>query len=249
MIKKLVLLLSFITLSILLSAQNLKDTVITIPFINLSYSPQLTGADFGKRFGLTNNVGLNVGIKTAKNWIFELEGNFLFGKKIKEDSILNFLKTDEGYIIDKYGIAVQVLMFQRGFTESVMVGKIFPVMGSNLNSGIVAKIGAGFMHHKIRIENQDDKVPALTKSNLVYVDRLTMGFSLKQYIGYQHFSNRKLINFNVGLEFTEGFTRGMRDFQFGYGAYKEKRTEFLMGIRAGWVFPIYRKTPEEFYLD
>lgn len=249
MIKKLIFIFSFSILTVVVGAQNLKDTIISIPFINLSYSPQIPGADFGKRFGFTNSIGLSAGVKTAKNWTFELEGSFLFGKNIKEDSLLDFLQTDEGYIIDQYGDAVNVLLFQRGFTESFMVGKLFPVIGPNLNSGIVAKFGAGFMHHKIRIENQDDKVPALTKANLVYVDRLTMGLSLKQYIGYQYFSDRKLVNFNIGLEFTEGFTQGMRDYQFGYGEYRENRTEFLMGIRAGWVFPIYRKTPEEFYLD
>jgi len=229
--------------------QNLNDTLLNIPFINLSYSPQIPGGDFAKRFGLTNSIGLNFGLKTGKNWQFEFEGTFLFGNNIKEDNILDYLKTDEGFIIDQFGDAVNVLIFQRGFTESLMIGKLFPIVGPNKNSGIIVKLGAGFMHHKIRIENQDDQVPALTKKNLVYVDRLTMGLALKQYIGYQHLSDRKLINFNIGLELTEGITQGMRDYQFGYGAYREKRKEFLLGIRAGWIFPIYRKTPEEFYLD
>lgn len=247
--KRLFYVILFFFGALTVSSQNLKDTIISIPFINLSYSPQVPGGDFAKRFGITNNIGLNFGIKTATNWQFELEGTFLFGNNIKEDSLLDFLKTDEGYIIDQYGDAINILIYQRGFTESILVGKLFPVIGPNKNSGIMVKFGAGFMHHKIRIENQDDNVPALTKANLVYVDRLTMGLSLKQYIGYQHLSDRKLINFNIGLELTQGFTQGMRDYQFGYGSYREKRKEFLIGVRAGWIFPIYRKTPEEFYLD
>ncbi len=247
--KKFYLIFSLLIIFGALKAQNLRDTIISIPNINLSYSPQIPGGDYGKRFGFTNNIGLSFGIKTAKNWTIDLEGGFLFGNKLKEDSLLDFLQTDEGYIIDQYGEAVNVLLYQRGFTETLMIGKLFPFGGVNLNSGIVAKLGVGFMHHKIRVENQDDKVPALTKSNLVYVDRLTMGLALKQYIGYHYFSNRKLINFNIGLEFTEAFTQGMRDYQFGYGPYRENRKEFLVGIRAGWIFPIYRKTPEEFYID
>lgn len=230
-------------------AQNLKDTIISIPFINLSYSPQIPGGDFGKRFGLTNSVGVNFGIKTAKNWQIEFEGTFLFGNNVKEPDLLSFLQTDEGFIIDQYGDAVNILISQRGFTESFLIGKLFPIVGPNKNSGIITKFGIGFMHHKIRIESLDDNVPALRKENLVYLDRLTMGLALKQYIGYEHLSDRKRINFNIGLEFTEGITQGMRDYQFGYGEYREKRTEFLVGIRAGWIFPIYRKTPEEFYLD
>lgn len=246
--KKYIIILFLLNFTIV-NAQNLRDTIIGIPFFNLSYSPQIPAADYAKRFGFTNNIGLNIGIKTGKNWQIELEGNFMFGNKIKEDTILKFLQTDEGYIIDKYGDAVNVLMYQRGFTESIFLGKIFPLKKGNINSGILARLGVGFFHHKIKVTNQDDKVPALTKSNLIYIDRLTMGLVIKQYIGYQYYSDRKLINFNIGLEFTEGFTRGMRDYQFGYGEYKEYRKEFLIGIRAGWVFPIYRKTPEEFYID
>ncbi len=230
-------------------AQNLRKEGLSIPFFGLSYSGQLPGGDFGKRFGFTNNVGINFGVKTAKNWQFEFEGCFLFGNKIKEDSIIDFIRTTEGYIIDKYGDAVAVYMYERGFTEMIMAGKLFPVVGKNMNSGIITKVGVGFMHHKIRVENQDYKVPALTKPNLVYVDRLTMGVVVKQYIGYQNFSNNKRVNFHFGIEVTEGFTKGMRDYQMGYGEYHDKRFEFLIGLRAGWIFPIYRKVPEEFYVD
>jgi len=247
--KKTLLFIFFIAWSISFYGQNLKDTIISIPFANFSYSPQIPGGDLAKRFGFTNNIGINIGIKTAKNWQFELEGNFLFSKNIREKNILSFLQTSEGYIIDQYGDAVNVLMYQRGFTESFMVGKLFPVIGPNQNSGIMAKFGIGFMHHKIKIENQDDKVPALTKDNLVYVDRLTMGLALKQYIGYQHFGDSKLMNFNLGLEITEGFTQGMRDYQFGYGEYREYRTEFLIGLRLGWLIPVYRQAPAEYYID
>jgi len=230
-------------------SQNLNDTIISIPFVSLSYSPQIPGGDFAKRFGFTNNIGLNVGIKTANNWLFELEGNFLFSKNVKEDSILNYIRTSEGYIISASGDAVNVLIYQRGFTETILVGKVIPFKTSNKNSGLALKFGVGFMHHKIKIENQDNNVPALTKENLVYVDRLTMGLSLKQFIGYQQFSNNKRINFNIGLELTEGFTQGMRDWQMNYGVYRDKRFDFLIGIRAGWFLPIYRKAPEEYYLD
>lgn len=247
--KKTLLLAFFIALSISLFSQNLRDTTISIPFANFSYSPQIPGGDFAQRFGFTNNVGINIGLKTAKNWQFEFEGNFLFSKNIREKNILSFLQTSEGYIIDRYGDAVNVLMYQRGFTESILIGKLFPIKKSNKNSGIIAKFGIGFMHHKIKIENQDDKVPALTKKNLVYVDRLTMGLALKQYVGYQHFGDSKLMNFNIGLEITEGFTQGMRDYQFDYGAYREHRLELLMGLRLGWLIPVYRQAPAEYYID
>lgn len=90
--KKTLLLTFFIALSISFFSQNLRDTVISIPFANFSYSPQIPGGDFAKRFGFTNNVGINIGIKTAKNWQFEFEGNFLFSKNIREKTFYRFFK-------------------------------------------------------------------------------------------------------------------------------------------------------------
>ena len=64
------------------------------------------------------------------------------------------------------------------------------------------------MYHKIRIENQDNLIPQLSKDYLKYYDRLTVGILLKQYIGYHHMSNNRLVNFTIGFECIEGFNKG-----------------------------------------
>jgi hypothetical protein len=149
-----------------------------------------------KSFGLNSSLGVNGGVKTAKNWQFELDGTFMFSKNVKVSTILDPLLTSERQIINANGEPANIEVYERGFTGTFNVGKVFPVIGPNPNSGLIAKIGIGCIRHKIRIENQDNLVPMLNEDNLVYFDRLTWGFLVKVYIGYQNLGNTILDNFN-----------------------------------------------------
>lgn len=227
-------------------AQNIKDDTILTPVICVSYAGQLPLLDMANSFGINSNLGLSGGVKTAKNWQFELDGTFLFSKNVKVYTILDPLLTANRQIINVSGTPSNIEVYERGFTGTFNVGKVFPVIGPNPNSGLIAKLGVGFIRHKIRIENQDNLVPMLNEENLVYFDRLTLGFLVKEYIGYQHLGNSNLANFTVGVEFLQGFTRGMRDYQLDIeGPYKDNRLDFMFGIRVGWVIPVYRKAPSD----
>ena len=48
--------------------------------------------------------------------------------------------------------------------------------------GLYIKAGFGTMYHRIRIENQDNLIPQLSKDYLKYYDRLTVGILLKHNI-------------------------------------------------------------------
>jgi len=233
----------------LMFAQNLKETSIKAPIFNISYAGQAPIGTMANRFGLNSSLGFSGGIKTNTNFLFELEGTFMFSQNVKED-ILKPLKNSDGQIINVSGQYANILIQERGFTETFNVGKIFPIIGPNPNSGLLVKIGIGTIHHKIRIENQNNLVPELNKEKLPYYDRLTFGFLIKQYIGYYHLSSKRMQNFNAGIEFYQGFTRGMRDFQIDLMApYLEKRLDLLFGVRVGWLVPVYRKSNKDFYFD
>ena len=183
--------------------QNIRDSIIYAPIFNVSYSGQLPGGDMKDRFGFNSNIGVSGGIKTDKNWQFELEGTFIFSQAVKDTNILDGLRTTEGYILNAYGEPANILVQERGFTGTFNIGKFFPVIGPNLNSGLIAKFGLGFLRHKIRIDNQGSLVPELSPDNLVYYDRLTLGIVTKQYFGYQHMSSNNLANFNFGIELSK----------------------------------------------
>jgi len=236
--------------------QNIRDTAISAPLLSLSYGLQIPGADLVERFGINNSLGFSAGIKHHSNWQYEVEGTFFFSSNVKDTAMLNGLnpidgqKKNEFQIIDQFGEYNPVLIFERGFTITANVGRVFPVFGPNVNSGLIAKVGVGTIWHRVRIDNQGNEIPQLTKDKLPFYDRKTLGVTLKQYIGYQHLSNNRLANFNIGFEIYEGITQGIRDYQIDYmGPYKDKRLDILYGIRVGWIVPVYRKAPSDFYID
>lgn len=229
-----------------IQAQNIRDTSILAPVISVSYAAQIPLLDMADNFGINSNIGVNGGVKLASNWQIDLEGTFLFSKNVKISTLLDPIITEDRQIVANDGGPANVEVYERGLTGCVNLGRIFPVIGPNPNSGLIAKFGLGFIRHKIRIDNQNYIVPQLNDENVIYYDRLTLGLMTKQYVGYQHLGNNNLSNFHVGLEFIQGFTRGMRDYQIDLeGPYNSHRLDFMIGIRVGWIFPVYRKAPAD----
>ncbi len=246
--KLIIILLIFFTF--LANAQNVKDTSIFAPIFSLSYGLQLPGKDMKSSFGMNNNIGVSGGVKLASNWSFDIEGAFIFGQQVKDTTIIDHLQNSQGWIINQSGEENNILIFERGQTLCFNAGKIINIIGPNPNSGIILKMGIGILRHKIRIENENNLVPQLDIEHLPYYDRLTMGVSIHQFIGYQHMSNNRLTNFYIGFDFYQGFTKGMRDYQIDLmGPYLDNRVDLLHGIKAGWIIPVFRQAPKEFYID
>ncbi len=236
------------------SAQNVKDSSLFFPMIKFSYAFQIPGGDLAKRFGHNSNVGLNFSIKTKKNWIYGANGSFFFGDRIKENGILDSMKTstssgpNTGFIIDQNGHPATVRLFERGFTISLHVGKIFNVLAKNKNSGLIIYGGPIFIRHKIKIDDIGHQSPQLVKEYLKGYDRLTAGFGVNEFIGYVYLGNKRMLNFFCGFEFTQAFTKSQRSYDYDLmKADTEKRIDLLYGIRVGWILPIYKKTPQQFY--
>lgn len=233
-----------------INGQNLKDSIVYSPLIKINLAAQSPNGDLKEYFGNNLNIGCSFGIKNRKNITLELDYNFIHSKNVKNQSVIDHLLNDQGWIINQYGEENLYLMYHRGGQLSLDFGKIFNWIGANPNSGIHIKTGFGAMFHKIRIENENNTIPQLSKQYLKYYDRLTVGVLTKQYIGYHHMSNNKLVNFTIGFEAIEGYTKGMRDYQIDLmGPYLDKRLDIYIGIRAGWIFPVFRDTPDDFYYN
>ena len=169
---------------------------------------------------------------------------------MKFTEVIDHLLNSQGWIINQHGEQNLFVLYQRGGIVSTDIGKILPILGPNPNSGVHLKVGFGFMYHKIRIENEQNLIPQLQTEYLKYYDRFTLGGSVKEYVGYHHMSNNNLVNFSVGLECIQGFTRGMRDYQIDLmGPYHDQRIDIYIGLRAGWIFPVFRKAPDEYYYN
>ena len=211
----------------------------------------LPGGDLADRFGESATIGAAPMYKTKNNWLLGVEGNFIFGNKIKQGGLFQDLLEANNYVFDEDGQIATVVLFERGFSFYGQVGKVFTLPKfPNPNTGVYVLAGAGFLQHKIRIETQNNVVPQLEDDYAKGYDRLSNGFSLKQSIGWYNLSNSKLTNFTVGLEFIQAFTQSRRDYNFDLkGKDTQKRLDLLMGVKVAWMIPFYKRMATDFYIN
>lgn len=241
----------FLLIPCIIKAQdNISDSKKVIPGFTGHFSWELPGGNMAERYGSNGNVGGGFFLKTKSNFIFMAEGSYLFGQKIKYDSLFHLIKTHDNYIIDGDGMYADVRTYERGFSVFGKVGKIIPVFNDNPNSGLTLIAGGGFLQHKIRIENPGNTVPQLNETYRKGYDKLTNGPALSEFIGYTHFSDNRLYNFRAGFEFTQAFTQSRRNYDYDLmGKDTQKRIDLFFGIKACWMFPLNKRTPREFYYN
>lgn len=201
------------------------------------------------RFGFSEFAGGSFQFKLGKNLLVGLDGGYLFGNRVKEDSILNFIRDTAHQVIGNDGNFTQLLLYESGYQFSLKAGKIFPVIKNwNPNSGLLVQFGAGFMQHKIIIRDPSNVVPQVHGDYAKGYDRLTNGIMLSQFVGLIHLDTHKIKNFYGGVELIEGFTKVRRDFDFvAMAPLTKNRFDMLAGIRIGWILPFYGENEQRFY--
>jgi hypothetical protein len=226
-----------------------KDSLINAPMIFFSYTFQLPGGDMKDRFGPNSNIGIHFLDKTKTNWLWGVEWNFLFGRNIKENTILDGIKTDNGNVIDRNGEFAEIRLYQRGHYAGARLGRLF-AYGPNKNSGFFATLGLAYLQHKIRIDEVFRRTPQLSPDYKRGYDRLTSGLCVNQSIGYIFLSNNRLTNFYAAFETYQCFGRSRRSFDFDRMERDDKqRIDLLTGFRFGIIIPLYKKLPNDYYFD
>lgn len=212
----------------------------SILLLHFSYGGQLPGADLNDRYGKNFLGGIGVDYYTKENWILGLKGDFLFGKTVDTD-VLSNLRGENGFIYADDGGIADIKLRERGLIVAALVGKVFALSESNKRSGIRITVGGGFMGHKIRIQDEPQVfVSSVYGDYKKGYDRLANGPVLTEYIGYQFLANNRLVNFSVGADFVQGFTKGRRSFNFNTRSPGlEKRLDLLYGFRLTWTLPLY----------
>ncbi|MDR2835525.1 MAG: hypothetical protein LBV69_04910 [Bacteroidales bacterium] len=226
----------------------IKDSSINIWQFEINYSFQFPAGDMGSRFGYNSTIGAGLTYKLKSNWIFGIEASYLFGNIVKDSTILDNLKTESGNILNRDGEYGYIKFSESGFYAGIKVGHLFAFNKPNKNSGILVNLGGGFLQHKILIENKDNNIPSITGNYKKGYDRLSNGLALREFVGYQYLSSNKYLNFYAGFEFYQAWTQCRRSINFDTMQQDvSKRHDFLFGIRVGWILPIYKRTPDEFY--
>lgn len=229
---------------------SITDSSITIPMVYATYSYQFPGGDLAARYGSNSSIGGGFLVKTKSNWLVGAEGNFQFGSTVKDqDSLLTTISTPEGYIIDANGKIADVILYMRGFSFFGTVGKLFPWVGPNPNSGFTLMVGAGYLQNKMRILNPDNTAPQLRGDYKKGYDRQNGGIALTASFGYLFMSSSRLLNFSLGFEFIQAWTKSKRavDFNTGKPDTHNLSSQYY-GIKATWNIPLYRRSPKEYYL-
>jgi len=216
--------------------------------LNFGYGPQVPGGDLKARFGMDWAVEFSADLMTDKNWIYGLQGQYLFGTTVKQD-VLAGLRTDQGDIIGNNRTIAKVSLRQRGGYVGLRIGRLIAISDKNTRSGIRINLGAGILQHWIRIqEDPFSVVPQLTGEYQKGYDRLTNGLALHQFIGYQILGKNNGINFTGGFEFFEGFTKNRRSFDFDTQMQDTaSRFDILSGFRLSFTLPFYIGNADEIF--
>lgn len=217
--------------------------------IMAQYALQIPGGDVAGRFGANSVIGGGYLYKTSSNWLVGAEGGFIFGNTVKDkEHILDNIETSDDNIVDMEGIYATYHFYERGFSLLGKAGKVISFGKPNPNSGIVLGVGGGYLQHKILIDHRDKTAPQITGDYLKGYDELKRGPAIHAFAGYLFMSNDKLINFYSAFEVTAAFTQYVHPYSFSKMEYNTGNfTDVFMSVKIGWLIPVYKRAPKEFY--
>lgn len=247
------LLLLMVIIPFVLEAQKdiTKDKVPTFMF-QATYAYQFPGADTKVLYGNNSNVGAGIYYKNAKNWLFSVNGNFIFGDKLNasREDILGILLDNNGELITGDGIYGSYTMFQRGFSFQAKVGKVINVLAPNPNCGFFVSGGIGYLLNRIRTEFSSYASPpiCLDDDYRYGYDRMRGGFAYSAEVGYLFMSNSRVLNFSLSFEFMQANTKPMRQWDFNLmGPDNNTYIDRYYGIRFAIFIPTYKRMPKDYY--
>lgn len=227
---------------------NVQDSTISSLILYVAYAYQFPGGDMSDDFGNNSTIGPGFIYKTAGNWMWTAEMNFIFGNNTKNSgAIISQITTDDGNLIGLDGIYTNVRPMERGFTLFAKVGKIFPAFNINPNSGLFFNFGAGYIQHKIRWDVEGNNAPQLGDDYKKGYDRFTEGFALTQSFGLFFMGDQRLWNFKVSGEVVESFTK-MKRYNFDtMSGNDSNRVDLFFGLKVSWMIPLYGRAPQAMY--
>lgn len=230
---------------------SVSDTTLAMSLFQFQGGFHQPFGDMADLYGTNAHVGFSYAYKTRKNLLFGADFLFLFGNDVKNaDLVASSLRLSNGEIVGIDGEYINELILQRGFTAGFYVGKIFPIIGPNPNSGLELRLGLDYLEHRTWIELREDDYAPLEGEYRKGYDRKRAGLATYQFIGYRHFSNNRFANFFVGIDFYQGFTVDYRSYNFDdMSATDGNYFDLLIGLRIGWAIPAYKRYSDKFYIN
>lgn len=224
------------------------DSAVRVTFLSLHGGFQVPLNDLRDRFGNNGMVGAAVGYKFKKRWMLQAQWSYLFGNAVKENNILQPISTSDGFIIDQNGEQAGVRFFERGMVFGGQATYLLPSNRFNPNTGWMIGLQGGWMQTKIRIEDVGNRSPQLAGDYIKGYDRLSGGPFAGLCFGFWFMGNNRVLNGYVLLEYQRGYTRSLRSFNYDTRVMDTRvRNDGLIGIRLGYVLPLYPRNASGYY--
>lgn len=246
---------SIVLIFVLVLAQNTlfaqkKDDLYSNKIFNFQfiYNGQTASGDWSKMYGTSSGLGFGVNYKSKTNWLFSAEGSFMLSSDLKPGGAnLYYLTNSNGQTFnDNNGTPATVDLTMRGFNTFAKIGKIFPVARFNKNHGFIVQAGAGYLMHYLYFNIPQSSVAQLNETNQRGYDRLHAGMATNQFIGYYFQSENRLINFYIGVDFIQAYTKNLREFNYDTQQYDTgSKQDNITAFRFAWMIPIYLSNKNE----
>ena len=93
-----------------------------------------------------------------------------------------------------------------------------------------------------------DDVVSLTDEHKKGYDRFSLGLAANGFAGYLFLSKNRLLNFFGGFDYTVGWTKSLRKFNFDTNKTDtETHKNVLYGIRLGWIIRLNKRQSQDYY--
>lgn len=216
--------------------------------ISPNYTFQVPFGKMAKRFGVNSLFGANLSFKVKYNWLLGAEGGFLYGTNVKEGYVLNNISTLNGQHITQNENLTNIHLQEQGFNLKFVFGKIITFSTNSPDGGLMLQTGLGYLQHKIAIAVKGSELPQLNSDYKRGYDRLTAGPVLSQFVGGLFLKRKNFFSLYAGLQFDVAFTKGQRNYDFYVmSPLKDNRVDMFLGVKVGWVIPIFLQTSEKEY--
>ncbi len=212
-------------------------------FLNANYSIMAPVGVLSERFGTGFSAGGQVEWMTwPGNWILGIDGQFGFAGKVKEN-VLDFLQDEDENIVSRDLSISQAFLQQRLVSGKIVVGKLIPFFESNKRSGLRVTLGGGYQFHWIKVNDELKSLAQIEGDYGTGYDRLTGGFLISEFIGYQHISLNRRVNFYAGMDVGQAFGKSLRSYDYATMQRDDRsRVDVTLTFRVGWSIPLWTGT-------
>ncbi len=246
---KIILILASLIFNAYAYSQDLETRDNNFLAFGFKYGLNFTAGDMADRFGSNNAASISLDLFSNKfNGVFSLEYAFIFGDNVREDALAS-IRLDNGRILGNNGAYADIFLRQRGAYIGIAASKVVLPMKKNPKSGLSIGLGAGWLQHRIRFQDDLQNVPQVSGEYSKGYDRHTTGPYLKQTFEFTNIGRNRSLNYSIGFFILEGFTKNRR-INFDTGMQNtNSRIDIIWGINAKWYIPFKDYTPpgEIFY--